>query len=75
MQARPKITAVSLIRTNNILRLQWNSRTGALYQVQGSNDRETWKNVEATRQGLGDTDSVLLDGTHSLRYYRVIHVN
>jgi hypothetical protein len=52
--------------------LGWHSKIGERYQVQGSNDLQTWKNIGAPRDGKSGTDQVIINSDH--RYYRVRRV-
>lgn len=76
-RAQPKPVSTSLQRTDGGgHRIQWTSRKGARYQVQGSRDLSQWANVGAVRGGLGSRDSMQVNQTdEGPRYYRVVQVN
>ena len=74
--AQPKPVATSLQRAEDGLRIQWTSRSGARYQVQGSNDLNQWTNVGAARGGTGARDSLQVNSAEGgPRYYRVVRIN
>jgi hypothetical protein len=77
MRAQPRPVSTSLQRADGgELRIQWTSRQGARYQVQGSRDLSQWTNVGAVRGGLGSRDSMQVNPTdEGPRYYRVVQVN
>ncbi len=75
-QSKPKPVATSLRRANDGVSIQWTSRQGARYQVQGSSDLTSWANVGAARGGQGGRDSVQVNTAEGgPRYYRVIQVD
>jgi hypothetical protein len=55
-------------------RLTWTARQGAIYQVQVSNNFETWSNFGAPRLAAGTSDSVVLSPAQGSAYYRVVVV-
>jgi len=72
-QNRP--VAAGLIRRDAGTRLQWYGRGGTRYQVQGSDDLNTWRNIGAARVGTGGADSKSLNTENGPRYYRVVRMN
>ncbi|MDB6029672.1 MAG: hypothetical protein JWM16_10 [Verrucomicrobiales bacterium] len=55
-------------------RLTWTARQGTIYQVQVSNNFETWSNFGAPRLAAGTSDSVVLSTAPASAYYRVVVV-
>jgi hypothetical protein len=55
-------------------RLQWNTQSGAVYQVQSSTDFVGWQNLGTPRFAAGTIDSVLLSNSSGAAFYRVIRV-
>ena len=75
-RAQPKPVATSLHRTDDGLSIKWTSRSGARYQVQGSNNLSQWTNIGAARGGTGTRDSKDINSTNGgPRYYRVVRVD
>ena len=73
-QSRP--VATSLKRVDGGLHIQWTSRSGARYQVQGSSDLNQWTNVGSARSGMGGRDSMQVNSVSGgPRYYRVVQVD
>ena len=73
-QSRP--VATSLKRVDGGLHIQWTSRSGARYQVQGSSDLNQWTNVGSARGGMGGRDSMKVNSVSGgPRYYRVVQVD
>lgn len=52
----------------------WNTQPGLVYQVQVSNNLGTWANRGTPRFAAGTTDSIAVDGSLSVAYYRVLRV-
>ena len=74
--AQPRPVATSLQRSDEGLRIQWTSRQGARYQIQGSNDLRQWANVGPARSGTGGRDSEIVDSRNNeIRYYRVVQLD
>ena len=74
MQSRP--VATSLKRVDGGLHIQWTSRSGERYQVQGSSDLNQWTNVGSARAGMGGRDSMQVNSASGgPRYYRVMQVD
>jgi len=75
-QSKAKPVATSLRRVNGEVSIQWTSRQGARYQVQGSSDLSNWANVGAARGGQGGRDSMQVNAAEGgPRYYRVVQVD
>jgi len=72
-QNRP--VAAALMTSDTGTRLQWYGRRGTRYQVQGSDDLNTWQSVGVARSGGGGADSVNLNTENGPRYYRVVRTN
>lgn len=51
--------------------LSWNSKPGALYQVQFSSDLNSWQDLQSVRMAVGVTDSVLVSELPDNVYFRV----
>ena len=71
---QPRPVAASVKRVNGELYIQWISRKGERYQVQGSSDRTNWINVGKPRNGTGKVDSVAIN-SDGPRYYRVVSLS
>ena len=54
--------------------LNWNAQPGYVYQVQTSTNVSTWENLGSPRRAAGSSDSIVVDGTRSLGFYRVIRL-
>lgn len=65
---------LEIISTAQGRRLTWATQPGLIYQVQTSTDFGSWSNLDSPRFAPGTSDSILVDGTHSLGYYRVIRL-
>ena len=64
----------SLAQSGRDYYLRYQSQSGSRYQVQSSNDQNSWSNVGGVRSGRGGTDSVrVVPG--SAKYYRVVRSN
>ncbi len=70
------VMRVELVSTAQGTRLGWNSQPGGIYQVQVSTSLESgsWTADGVARFAAGPADSVLVDGTSSAAYYRVIRL-
>jgi hypothetical protein len=55
-------------------RLNWNTVSGFIYQVQSSSDLANWNNYGAPRFSAGTTDSTSVSGSAGVEYYRVLRV-
>ena len=66
---RRNTTVRAALRGDN---LQWSSPRGANFQVQGSDDMQSWRNIGASRSGRGGADRLGIDRSNGPRYYRVI---
>lgn len=53
------------------LYLNWNTQSGATYQVQATTDFTSWSNVGSPRFAAGTTDSINVGGS-PVGYYRVV---
>ncbi len=51
--------------------LSWNSRPGAFYQVQASNNMKDWSDLGKLRFASGDTDSIPIGNLPGNTFYRV----
>ncbi len=56
------------------LRLDWNTRPGAFYQLQSSTDLQEWIPAGDQRLAVGSSDGVLMNGENVSSYYRVKRV-
>jgi hypothetical protein len=53
------------------LYLNWNTQSGATYQVQATTDFTSWSNVGSPRFAAGTTDSINVGGS-PVGFYRVV---
>ena len=72
-QAGQREVAAGLGNAGGNLSINWQARTGARYQVQGSNDRVAWQNKGSIQTGGAGQRSASID--RSFRYYRVVETN
>lgn len=63
-----------LKRTEQGVRLQWNTVPGFVYQVQTTDNMKTWKNLGAIRRATAKTDSIVLDPAQK-GFFRIIRVS
>ncbi|HAV62911.1 MAG TPA: hypothetical protein DCY13_11170, partial [Verrucomicrobiales bacterium] len=68
------VMKLSIEQTAMGFRLDWRSVAGSVYQLQSSTDFGSWNNVGGRRFAPGNVDSVLLDGSQGLLYYRVLRI-
>ena len=61
-----------LIRSGQNLQLQWTSRRGQGYQVQGSRDMRSWQNVSTIRSGTGRVLRSPINTGNGMRFFRVM---
>ena len=61
----------ALTHTAQGLFLNWNTQSGATYQVQTTTNFTTWSNLGQPRFAAGNTDSIYVGG-NSVGYYRVV---
>ena len=71
--------AKSLLRTrlstsDKGIHFSWDSHPGMIYQVQSSSDLSNWVAVGVPRVAVGASETVLLEGSPSNNYYRVIRL-
>ncbi|WP_083929654.1 discoidin domain-containing protein [Catelliglobosispora koreensis] len=71
LYADPQWISVDLGSVKNVSRvvLNWETAYGSAYQIQVSNDNNTWANVYSTTTGNGGTDDLAVSATG--RYVRV----
>ena len=63
-----------LTSSNQGWRLNWNTQSGLIYQVQTSTDFKTWIDLGSARFAPGQSDSISVDGSHNESFYRVVRV-
>lgn len=65
------VLKTSLTESPNGRVLSWNSKPGALYQIQFSADLQAWQDLQSVRVAVGVTDSVLVAELPDNVYFRV----
>jgi len=65
------VLKVNLVHSSQGDILNWNTRAGAIYQVQTSYDLVSWVNLGAPRFSAGENDSIPVGDMPSNSYYRV----
>lgn len=55
-------------------KLTWSAVRGYIYQIQQSDDMKKWDNFGAPRFANDSTDSIPVDGTRGVSYFRVIRI-
>lgn len=65
---------LQLLPTSQGWRLSWITQPGFIYQVQFSADVNSWIDLGSPRFAAGILDSVPVDGSKSIAYYRIIRV-
>jgi len=61
----------ALTHTSQGMFLNWNTQSGATYQVQTTTNFTAWSNLGQPRFAAGDSDSIYVGG-NSVGYYRVV---
>ncbi|MCW5556719.1 MAG: fibronectin type III domain-containing protein [Verrucomicrobiae bacterium] len=65
------VLKVRLVGTPQGVLLEWDTRPGAVYQIQGSTDLRDWTNLDAPRLAADVTDSIPAGNTPANAYYRI----
>ena len=68
------VMRIQLVSSAQGTRLSWNSTPGLIYQVQMSEELVSWKDLDSPRLAAETNDSILLNGTGSAAYYRVVRL-
>jgi hypothetical protein len=68
------VLRVDLVSSGPGWQLIWNAQPGLLYQVQVSTNINVWDNLGRPRLAVSSNDSMTVDGTQSVNYYRVIRM-
>lgn len=70
---KESVLKMSLRATEQGVRLEWNTVSGLVYQVQSTEDGKNWSNLGAVRRATGAKDSMALDPGQK-RFFRVLRV-
>ncbi len=57
-----------------LLRLQWQTVAGGVYQLQSSVDARGWKNIGSTRTASGESDELAVSAPGHMVLYRIVRV-
>ncbi|HOW66371.1 MAG TPA: fibronectin type III domain-containing protein [Candidatus Paceibacterota bacterium] len=68
------VLRIDLMESDSTLQLIWNTQPGLVYQVQVSTNVNTWENLGQARLAVGSSDSLSVDGSQGLNYYRVVRL-
>jgi hypothetical protein len=63
-----------MLATSQGPRLEWNTETGCLYQVQSQDAAQAWVSLGPPRFAAGSADSIPVDAGQNVALYRVIRV-
>lgn len=56
------------------LRLQWQTVSGGVYQLQSSVDAKVWRNIGSTRTASGEIDELAITAPGQMVLYRIVRV-
>lgn len=71
---RNSVLSLSLIPASQGWQLSWPTEPGFIYQLQVSPNVNVWTNLGSPRFAAGATDSVPVDGTLGIAYYRILRL-
>lgn len=68
---KESVLAIRISDTAQGRMLQWNTLTGAVYQVQSSNDLKDWQDLGGRRLATGSQDAIIVGAGQASSYFRI----